>query len=227
MTETRLSAYSPKVCVTVAERLFTLHRAASLEELWDAMTQDTHNTAYIDDERLPYWTEVWPAGVALAQWLWQSKAQIQGKTCLDLGCGLGLTALVGQWAGAHVIGMDYEEDALHFAMKNANSNNIAAPLWLVMDWRRPAIKKGSIDVLWGGDIMYERRFVQPVINFLDFVLAEHGYAWIAEPCRSVYDAFRSAVHEKGWGAKRVYETAIDPIYAQPARVKVHVWELRR
>lgn len=219
-----LKGYAPQLQVNICGRQWTLHRAASLEELWDAMTEAS---PAFDDERLPYWTELWPASVALAHWLWQRRDDIAGKRCLDLGCGLGLTALVGQWLGAHVLGMDYERDALRFARRNAEANTVPQPLWAVMDWRRPAVRKGCLDLLWGGDIMYERRFVTPVMDFIEWALAANGKAWIAEPCRNVYDSFRGELYNRGWKGKRIHEMVVDPIYAQPMRVTVHVWELSR
>lgn len=71
---------------------------------------------------------------------------------------IGLTALVAQWLGANVIGMDYEPEALRFARRNAEHNAVPQPLWTVMDWRKPAVKRRSLRFIWGGDIMYEQRF---------------------------------------------------------------------
>ena len=220
----QFSAYTPSLTVQACGRSWILHRAASLEALWDAMTE---RGASFDDERLPYWTELWPSSVALAQWLEERRADIAGKHCLDLGCGLGFTALLGQWLGARVLGMDYEEEALTFARRNAEANAVPQPLWAVMDWRRPAVAKSSMDFLWGGDIMYEKRFVAPVLDFLDWALALQRRAWIAEPCRTVYDAFRGEMSRRGWLGRRVFEARIEPFYAQPMPVTVHVWELHR
>ncbi len=224
---TPLQSYTPIIHVRVCGRDFELHRAADLEELWDAMTQQERVSSFEDDERLPYWTELWPSSVALCGWLYEQRERIIGARCLDVGCGLGLTALVGQWLGGQVIAMDYEEDALHFAHKNALVNDIPQPLWTTMDWRRPALQQASIDFLWGGDIMYERGFVHPVLNFIDYALAKNGVAWIAEPNRSVYEFFRAEILRRNWIAKRVYEAPIEALYAQDVPVKVQVWELRR
>ena len=101
------------------------------------------------------------------------------------------------------------------------------PLWAVMDWRAPAVRAGSIDVLWGGDIMYETRFVAPVLQFLDHALAPDGRAWVAEPGRSVYDAFRTGMHQRGWDGRRVFTRKVEALYAQPVPVTVQIWELTR
>lgn len=115
---TALEAYTPEISVAAAGRQWRLTRAADLEELWDAMTADPHN---FEDERLPYWTELWPSSVALAGWLAARQEEIAGRACLDLGCGLGLTALVGQWLGARVTAVDYEEAALAFRVAQRGS----------------------------------------------------------------------------------------------------------
>ena len=212
------------LAVDVAGRQWQLERAADLEELWQAMTED--GDAF-DDERLPYWTELWPSSLVLSEWLSRCAARIQGRTCLDLGCGLGLTAQVGQWLGARVVGMDYEAEALRFAAHNARRNRVAQPAWLLMDWRRPALRADSMDCIWGGDIMYEKRFVSPVLRFLEHALAPGGTAWVAEPGRTVYDAFLHALSTFGFEGRRVHSGEVRVIYDTPVTVTVHIWELGR
>ena len=223
MTTKGYSRYAPEMTVAVRGRDWLLCRPANLEELWEAMTHEDFG----DDERLPYWVELWPASIALAEWMQERPEAIRGKRCLDLGCGLGLTAMVGSSLGGQVIGMDYEEEALRYAHLNAERNGVSQPFWTVMDWRAPAIAPGSIDLVWGGDIMYERRFVRPVFDFLGYALAPGGKAWMAEPNRDVYQHFKAALVQDGWVAKSVYTGKLDAIYAQPERVGVTLWEVSR
>lgn len=204
-----------------AGRSWRLERAANLEELWDAMTEDASAFA---DERIPYWTELWPSSLVLADWLALSRADIAGRHCLDIGCGLGLTALAGQWLGARVLGMDYEEAALNFARRNAEINGVPQPLWTLMDWRRPALARHAFARIWGGDIMYEKRFVAPVLRLLAHALAPGGAAWVAEPGRTVYEAFRHALTAASWTARRVHTAVADSPDGQ-GRPTVAIWEL--
>ncbi len=215
------SDWQSVLSITACGRSWTLQRAADMERLWGAMTDFTQ------DERLPYWTELWPSSLVLAEWLYTRKALVQGQVCLDLGCGIGFTALVGQWLGAQVMGMDYEPEALHYAQLNATRNHIPQPVWVVMDWRQPAVLRHSLYFVWGGDIMYEQRFAKPVLNFLDYCLADNGVAWFAEPCRSVYDTFRSALADRRWCGTCVLEKSIPAIYPQERPVPVRIWEIHR
>ena len=192
-----------------------------MEALWEAMTEFT------EDERLPYWTELWPSSLVLAEWLYEQRERLAGQPCLDLGCGIGLTALVGTWLGAGVIGMDYEPEALRFASRNAVHNGVPQPCWVAMDWRKPTVKPRSLRFIWGGDIMYEQRFAAPVLDFLDYALDGDGVAWVAEPSRAVYDAFRSQLVSRRWAGRCVYEKPIEALYPQERPVPVRIWEIRR
>ncbi len=216
---------SPRSRITVqaAGRSWSLERPADLETLWASLDEDE----FSKDERLPYWVELWPASLALSEWLLDRAPDIKGRLCLDLGCGLGLTALVGQRLGAKVLAMDYELPALRFASSNARLNACPSPLWTTMDWRAPAIKPKSCAFIWGGDIMYERRFVAPVLDFLEYSLALEGRAWIAEPNRNVYEEFRTALIGRGWASRRAYSCLVDPLHVQKAKVSVTLWELSR
>lgn len=204
-------------------RSWTLARPSDLESLWEGMTDE----AFAWDERLPYWVELWPSSLALAVWLAENRKRIAGRLCLDLGCGLGFTAMVGSWLGARVVGMDYEPEALAFARANAAANAVPQPLWAAMDWRAPALVPAGLECVWGGDIMYENRFVEPVFTFLDYALAPQGVAWMAEPGRGAYEHFMRALLRRGWRSRRVAESKVASLHVQEVPVSVKLWELSR
>ncbi len=218
---------------------------ADLETLWDRLADDEEDDDLLDtdpaalrrrrqfeaDERLPYWTELWPSSYLLAQWLERSQSRICGRRCLDLGCGLGFTALVGSRLGARVTAMDYEADALAFARRNTVENQAhldgRAPAWLCMDWRAPAFRKRVFDVVWAGDVVYEHRFIPPVADFLDRVVAPEGVAWIAEPDRAVYRPFIEAMHRRGFDASKAYAAKVHARNWPAGGVPASLWEFRR
>jgi len=47
--------------VKTAGRIWKIERTADLETLWDSIGEDDFG----EDERLPYWAELWPASVLL------------------------------------------------------------------------------------------------------------------------------------------------------------------
>lgn len=191
-----------------------------LEELWEKMGEE-------DPERLPYWTEIWPASIALAEFLQGRAAEMRGKACLDLGCGLGLTACIGQWLGAKTLAVDYEQAALHFCRMNSRLNNLEPPQTALMDWRTPAVAKNSLWRIWGGDIVYERSFWEPLLNFLKHGLAEAGCAWLAEPGRTGFEGFPDWAGNCGWKVEKACNQEVAGFYPGEGVHRVTVWEMSR
>jgi len=199
-------------------RSWIIERRGDLETLWDQIGEDDFG----DDERLPYWVELWPSSLVLAQWLADHRQDVAGRICVDIGCGLGLTALVGSWLGARVAAFDYEFQPLPYAKRNAQLNDVPQPLWLQTDWRAPGLAPGRAAFAWGGDIMYELRFVEPVTEFLDTVLAPGGRAWIAEPGRNIRQPFMDHARARGFSCERVLTRRFTH---QRHPVTVHILEL--
>ncbi|MBI5518764.1 MAG: 50S ribosomal protein L11 methyltransferase [Desulfovibrio sp.] len=226
-TPTRPAASGGFIEAEVAGRLWRLSRPADLESLWAAMGESDSASGWGADERLPYWVELWPAAVLLARFVAANPALVAGRACVDAGCGLGLSSLVAASCGARVLGFDYEPEALVFARANAALNlepDEGAPLFAVMDWRTPALPRGGAQVLLGADILYERRFFEPVAALLDHALAPGGRAYIADPERSVSASVCARLEGKGW---RV-ETPLTARVAQGGQdMTVHLREIRR
>jgi ETFB lysine methyltransferase len=167
------------VAVSCGGRTWTLQRAGDLEELWESMTGEEFG----DDERMPYWAELWPASLLLGKWVLAHSGELEGSLCLDLGCGLGLVSVIAASAGARVVAVDYEWPAVYCASQSMQANRVRF-FPVQMDWRAPAFKSGRFDLIVGGDILYEERFVEPVAGLLESALAPGGRAWFAGPERT-------------------------------------------
>ncbi len=186
-----------------------------------------------EDERMPYWAELWPSSLVLGAWLGRVKDEIAGRVCLDVGCGLGLAAIVGAFLGARVLAFDYEAAAVRATRENAKLNGMDAVCALAADWRTPVFKAGGITRAWAGDIMYERRFVRPVADFLAHCIAPGGVLWLAEPCRPVYQEFLALLREGGWSTRQAHQDKAGFIDEGGKTLPgvplstVQIWELRR
>ena len=67
-------------------------RMTKIKDL-DAMLDDIDPITFADDERLPYWAELWPSAIGLARYL-DRDVSLRGQHVLELGCGLGLLGVV-------------------------------------------------------------------------------------------------------------------------------------
>lgn len=193
--------------------------------------------SFAEDDRIPYWAELWPSSIALATWLKEQTLLIKDKLCLDLGCGLGLSALAGANAGAKVIGLDYELEALRYAKLSAahplnlayvNANSQAHPItWLTADWRSPCFKRHSLNFIWAGDIMYEKRFFEPVAAFIEHCLAKDGCFWLAEPGRNLYPQFQQMMQDRGWQTSLLERKSAGLPNSGAPKASVQIWQLTR
>lgn len=207
------------ISVKCAGREWRLNRRGNLEELWEDLA--------IKSNRIPYWVELWPSSIALGNLLFTRKSEIRRRHCLDLGCGLGLTAIIGQFLGAEVLGADYESEALAYCVMNAEINNIEQPVWILMDWEKPALLKKSVDFIWAADIFYEKAFWKPVLKLFAHSLADNGKIWISEPGRPIFNSFLQAANAIGWQTKPVYKENITTKKDNIEDRLVTIWELTR
>jgi len=115
--------------------------------------------AFEQDEFLPYWAELWPAALALADAL----PDVTGLRVVELGCGLGVPALVAAAHGADVTAVDWAADAVELLGKNAARNGVALSAER-RDWREAWDER--FDLVLAADVLYERRNVEPVLERL-------------------------------------------------------------
>lgn len=159
---------------------FTIRHPSDAESLID-------EEAFNQDERLPYWADVWPASIALARLI--SRMEARGRTLLELGCGVGLVSAAALRAGFDVTATDYYEEALAFTRVNGRSNTSHAPRTRLVDWRDPPADLGLFDVVVAADVLYERAYGPLVAGIIARTLGPSGTAWVADPGRIGASAF--------------------------------------
>jgi predicted nicotinamide N-methyase len=134
------------------------------------------------EEYLPYWAELWPAGLALAEAL---PADLRGTRVLELGCGLGIPSLVAAARGARVLATDWAQDALDLLSANAARNGVELEVARVR-WDEPERIPGPWELVLAADVLYEHRNVPQLLALLETLGAE---VLLAEPGRPPATAF--------------------------------------
>jgi predicted nicotinamide N-methyase len=186
----------PKVrtgIITVAGEKFHIGRVQNVDALVDAIDDQQ----FRDDERLPYWAELWPSAVALSEYILGHRGEFYNKQVLELGSGLGLSGLAAARAGADVLFTDYESDALAMIRVNFKRNFNRQPAVSLFDWREPGFDR-RFDIVIASDVLYEQRWLEPVRILLNRCVAPEGFAVIAEPGRSVAVPFFKKIASEGW-----------------------------
>lgn len=197
--------------------------------------RDDHDRLFAEakattEKQLPYWADVWPSGVALADLALHRAGALAGVPVLELGCGLGVTATAAIAAGADLYVGDYAPLSLAFCRFNALRNTGRAPRPLEFNWRDPLpevlARAGELPpfpVILAADILYESRDIAPVAALIDRLLAADGQLWLAEPGRKTARRFLNTLAAAGWACTS--ERADGPWPGeQEARVRIHVLE---
>jgi predicted nicotinamide N-methyase len=182
--------------VTIRQQTFRLECILDSEKLLNTISESD----FQEDERLPYWAELWPSSLALAEYLLENRDLFVNKELLELGCGLGLGGMAAHTCGARVLFSDYETLALHFTQRNFHRNFKQLAQVTLLDWRNISLKC-CFDIIIAADILYEVRLLLPVFNLLSRILLPGGLAIIAEPNRTVAQEFFKLVTRNGWSDK--------------------------
>ncbi len=182
--------------VRVGDLEFALTHPRSAEDLID-------EAEYADDERLPYWADLWPSGRALAEEL--AEQDIAGTRILELGAGLSLPCLVALARGAQPLATDWYPVALAFARANAASAGLGDLETLAVDWSHPPdelFARGPFDLIIGADVAYERRHAAQLANLIGHAASPSTSILIADPRRPDANALVNALTDSGWTYER-------------------------
>ncbi len=142
----------------------------------------------------PYGLELWPAAAHLAAEI-LAAAPGQGRSAVELGCGLGLVAIAAARAGWSVTATDHDEYALDFCLHNAGLNGIdivARPF----DWSTGQLPD-TFELILAADVLYEQRNHQPIAHCIRTHLTSGGAAMITDPNRAIADAFPRVAEQAG------------------------------
>lgn len=171
----------------VVEERFTFGSTTLVVERPENPADMIDEERFAREEYMPYWAEIWPAGVELARHV--SGVSLTGLAVLELGCGLGLPSMVAALAGARVTATDWSPEAIEALRSNAVRNGVAITA-LVHDWRDVDALGGSrFDLVLAADVLYEERNARPLLRAIASALAEDGQALLADPGRRHAEGF--------------------------------------
>lgn len=173
------------VTVAVAGRSIELVRPGDP----DRLLEDPEVAGFNErDDYMPYWAYLWPGAFLLAEVLSANPWPV-GTRALELGCGLGLTGLVGVALGLNVRFTDHDRTPLRFVERSAAANGFdtTRASTALLDWREPPAERYPL--ILGADITYERRLIPLVAGVLAAMLEPGGVALISDPGRSPAEEF--------------------------------------
>lgn len=208
--------------LALAGRSFELLGPASYDEL---LEMPSVVKRFEKDEYLPYWAQIWPACLLLADAVaaWE-KVDDDPPRVLEIGCGLGLVSLVLSSLGYCVLASDCDADALAFVVENARRNGLPVPQTRRFDWRE-SYANLSFDRIVAADVLYETRHLRPVAEFIRAQLRSDGFALVADANRMTANDFGTVARHCGLAVDVTAVERSSPTEDQPVRGRI--FHLRR
>ena len=151
-------------------------------------------------DAIPYYAILWPAAHGLTRYLWEHRLELPGQRVIELGCGLGLPAILAARLGANVLATDFHPDTGEWLHHNARLNGASLD-YRQLDWEAsfsalPDIPPAARVI--GSDLLYERRHIPALVRTIDALCATGGHAIIADPGRDNLSLFVSSMEKDGW-----------------------------
>lgn len=174
------------------------------------------------DERLPYWADVWPSSIIMARHVAMLPAN--GRKLLELGSGAGLVATAAAIAGFDVTVSDYYTDSLLFSRANVLRHTGTDPRAELLDWRALPATLPRYDVVVGSDVLYERPYGALVAETIARTLRTDGVAYITDPGRIAVKEFLEATARRGLQVRTLERVPFEPEGA--ARQTIDIYEVR-
>ena len=201
--------------VMVAGREVHIYHPRNADDLVDPK-------AYDEDERLPYWADIWPSARVLAERV--ATTPVDGRRFLELGCGAGLVSVAAAMAGFDVTATDYYDEALRFTAVNVLLNTGVLIDTRIGDWRRFPHDIGRFELVAASDVLYERPHAELIAGVLDRTMTGRGSAIIADPGRLAAPQFLNECKERGMPA-----AILDRVPFEDGNIRqtIDLYEIRR
>ncbi len=136
----------------------------------------------------PYWTQVWPAAVAMSQFLDEHTDFIKNKKVLELAAGLGLPSLLAAQYASEVCCSDYLPEAVTVQQQSAKHNQLQNMYCIVADWNSLSTQL-SADTLLLSDINYDPAVFEILYQLLHRFLEQGTTIILSTPQRLMAKPF--------------------------------------
>ena len=208
--------------VQIEDIEFKIHRIKDTDRLLDELIEKGEAHEDVQDERIPYWADLWPSAIAMGIYLRKHAHLVEGKKVLEIGCGIGLSAMVAKSCGGEVILSDYLVDALELATYNWKENFGEIPTCLQLDWRNPSPQHAT-EVLLAADVAYEERAFEPLLKAFPVLLQENSCLILSEPGRPIAHKFLASLENLGFS----YQKEIIQIPYRNVLTAVNIYLLKK
>lgn len=126
---------------------------------------------------LPLWAKLWPGSLVLGRFL--RRFEPEGKSLLELGCGMaGLSLVASRYGFARIVATDIAPEALAFARANVLRNGLGDRVDVQrLDIRSRDQTQARYDMIAAAEILYLDDLHRPLLKCVSERLAPGGKAF--------------------------------------------------
>lgn len=156
-------------------RVYELLSIANMAEHLDKLVAANAIAKPLRD--LPLWAKVWPGSIVLGRFL--RKYEPQGKSLLELGCGVGTLSLIAANYGfAKIVASDIDDQALDFARAHVLKNGLQQLITVrQLDVAAQVTLPEQFEMIAASELLYLDNLHRPLLRFLKRNLKPGGKAF--------------------------------------------------
>ena len=176
-----------------------------------------------DRDLYPFGLMIWESAVVLADVLDARGGDLDHRSVLELGCGVGLPGLVAQKHGARVVQTDHDALALALCRHNAALNRIAGIEQFVGDWQAWTHTR-RYDLIVGADVIYDTADYDVLEKVFRANLAPRGEVLLTDPMRQQTIALFTVMEDAGWTVDTTHrmQPTVTETYKAKAEIEVQI-----
>lgn len=140
------------------------------------------------DSPFPYWSQVWPAAIALSEFLLHHSHFIINKKVVELAAGLGLPSIVAARYAYSVISSDYLPEAVEVIELSAQHNHCKNLRVALFNWHSLP-QDIEADVLLLSDINYNPDVFTAQHELINYFLQKGATIILSTPQRLIGKEF--------------------------------------
>ncbi|MFL5743163.1 MAG: class I SAM-dependent methyltransferase [Niastella sp.] len=136
----------------------------------------------------PHWTKLWPAGLAMADFIHQHPELVQDKNVLELAAGLGLPGFVAARYAKAICCSDYLQEAVDAMTRTVQHVQLSNVTCQVLDWNFLPDDL-TADILLLSDINYDPDQFDQLYQVLQRFLQQGATILLTTPQRLMAKPF--------------------------------------
>jgi predicted nicotinamide N-methyase len=155
------------------------------QEVQESYVQQKKTDAHVP---FPHWTKLWPAALAMADFIHEHPDLVQHKNVLELAAGLGLPSFIAARYAKAVCCSDYLHEAVTAMARSAQQLQLINITCEILDWNH--LPHGlTADVLLLSDINYDPEQFDQLYEVLQRFLLQGTFILLTTPQRLMAKPF--------------------------------------